>query len=164
MPRDLGIDVATFRKECRLFDLLDDSGRLRMMDAAEHAAYADGAIVVREGDPGDAMYVIRGGTVRVVIDALEGEKEVARLGPGSFFGEMSVVLGEPRSATVIAVGAVDAWRFGRPSIDGILADYPRVREALARLSLKRSELTLEKMMESDAADSGPDDEPGDADA
>ncbi|MFH1808363.1 MAG: cyclic nucleotide-binding domain-containing protein [Pseudomonadota bacterium] len=169
MAPDLGIDVETFKKECRLFELLDEAGRLRMMEAAEPALYADGDTIVREGDPGTSMFVIRKGGVRVVIEALEGEKEVARLGAGSFFGEMAVVLGEPRSASVIADGAVDAWCFGKLPIDAILLDYPKVREVLARLSLKRSEMTLEKMLETDDSaafadsddDSVDDDETGD---
>jgi len=148
MTKDLGIDPDTFAKQSKLFELLDAAGRERMMEAAEPVRYEPGQVVVREGEAGVGMYVITAGRVSVDVEALEGEKQVATLGPGSVFGEIAVVMEQARQATVTAEEAVEAWRFDKSAIDSILADYPKVREVLARLGLKRSELTLEKMLDS----------------
>lgn len=153
------LDLAAFTKQSKLFELLDDAGRRRMLAAAQPVHIASGAAIVREGEAGDAMYVVRSGVVRVTVDALEGEKQVAELGPGAVFGEIAVVGHEQRTATVRAEGDVELWRFDAAAVDAILADYPSVRELLARLGLRRSEMTLEKMLETDSVIADDEDEP-----
>jgi hypothetical protein len=148
MTSDLGIDQETFAKQSKLFQLLDAAGRERMMTAAKAVSFEPGEVVVREGEDGAGMYVIKSGTVSVDVEALAGDQQVATLGPGSVFGEIAVIMEQARQATVTAEDAVEAWRFDKQDIDVILADYPKVREVLARLGLKRSELTLEKMLDS----------------
>ena len=65
-------------------------------------AYPDGADIIRQGDPGDCMFVVQSGTVEVVREE-DGETTVlAELGPNDFFGEMSLFERETRSATVRA--------------------------------------------------------------
>ena len=76
-----------------------------------------GEIVCRQGDPGQEMYIIASGQVRVVSDA-ETEKVVfAHLGPGEFFGEMALVTGAPRSAAIIATTDARLWRLKKSSFD-----------------------------------------------
>ncbi|MBI3538629.1 MAG: cyclic nucleotide-binding domain-containing protein, partial [Chloroflexi bacterium] len=65
--------------------------------------YHKGASIVQEDDPGDCMYIIETGQVKVVTEKGGAEKIHAYLGPGNFFGEMSVLLGEKRSASVRVV-------------------------------------------------------------
>jgi CRP/FNR family cyclic AMP-dependent transcriptional regulator len=60
----------------------------------------EGTTVFRQGDPGGSVYVIRSGKVRVLKDSAGRQRMVTTLGPGDFFGEMAVVTGRPRSATV----------------------------------------------------------------
>lgn len=66
-----------------------------------------GDILFREGDKGDVMYVIREGSVRILKDSHEGDAEIKKtlavLGPGEFFGEMSILNDKPRSATAQVV-------------------------------------------------------------
>jgi CRP-like cAMP-binding protein len=62
-----------------------------------------GTSVFRQGDPGGSMYVIRAGKVRVLKESHGRQRVVTTLGPGDFFGEMAVVTGRPRSATVEVV-------------------------------------------------------------
>lgn len=63
----------------------------------------EGATVFRQGEPGGSVYVIRAGKVRVLKSANGRQRMVTTLGPGDFFGEMAVVTGSPRSATVEVV-------------------------------------------------------------
>lgn len=67
--------------------------------------YASGAVIVREGESGDCMYVVQGGEVEVVQAGDDGEQRLALLTAGDFFGEMAVFERQPRSATVRAVGS-----------------------------------------------------------
>lgn len=66
--------------------------------------YPDGAVIVRQGEPGDCMYVVQGGRVEVLLEHAGRETVLAELGAGEFFGEMSLFTGAPRSATVRAKG------------------------------------------------------------
>jgi hypothetical protein len=78
--------------------------------------FKDGEIIVRQGEPGDCMYVVQTGTVEVL--HREGDKEYSlrELGPGDFFGEMSLFEGELRSSTVRAVGEVWVYSLERDSL------------------------------------------------
>lgn len=67
-------------------------------------AYADGEIIISEGDVGDCMYVIQEGQVEVIIGNGEDEIQLSILKPGDFFGEMAVFERDVRSATVRALG------------------------------------------------------------
>src|SRR4051812_11236164 len=75
---------------------------LARFSRGEH--FAAGEIIVRMGDPGSTLYVVRSGRVNVVRDQESGATvTLASFGPGEFFGELSIFDGEKRSATVIAV-------------------------------------------------------------
>ncbi|HEY3495169.1 MAG TPA: protein kinase [Polyangiaceae bacterium] len=66
-------------------------------------AYADGQLVIREGDTGEAAYIIVSGRCRAFRKADDGEETLATMGPGDVFGEMALLLDEPRAASVVAV-------------------------------------------------------------
>ncbi len=79
--------------------------------------YDAGTMLFRDGDAGEAMYVIRDGRVRIFKEARGEEKTLAYLGPGEFFGEMALLSGKPRTASAEVVEttrlfAVDAQTFG----------------------------------------------------
>src|SRR5262249_23503771 len=73
-----------------------------------------------EGEPGDAWYVIFEGQVRVMKELPSGPSEIATLGPGSCFGEMAMLDGLARSATVRAAGPLTMFRFRRSRFDHLL--------------------------------------------
>lgn len=68
--------------------------------------YPDGEVIVRQGEPGDCMYVVQQGSVEVVHETESGPHVLATLGKGEFFGEMVIFDRSPRSATVRARGDV----------------------------------------------------------
>lgn len=79
-------------------------------------SFQPGEVIFQEGDPGNTMFVLRAGRVRIVKQVRGGEKTFAVLGPGEFFGEMAILNGKPRSATAVAMEPVtlveiDAVRF-----------------------------------------------------
>ena len=83
--------------EVEIFAALSDDEREALAAAAHRGLYAAGECVVREGAPGSSMFVVVRGEVAVVIGS---DHEVARIARGGFFGEMSLLTGEPRTATV----------------------------------------------------------------
>lgn len=85
----------------QIFAGLSEAERAELARAARQILYAAGERIVREGDAGSSMFVVVRGDVVVTLGA--AAHEVARLGPGDVFGEMSLLTGAPRTATVAAV-------------------------------------------------------------
>ena len=101
---------------------------------------------MKQGEAGSAFFVVTDGSLDVMVEDQGQRREVAKLGRGAFFGEIAALLGEPRSATVTAAEAVTLIRFEMPRVQGILRDYPAVRQVLTKLALKRSEENLAESM------------------
>jgi small-conductance mechanosensitive channel/CRP-like cAMP-binding protein len=85
-----------------LFMSLDDEQRRAIAASTRTRVYGDGEMVVREGEPGHSMFIVSSGRAAVV---LERDKQVvATIDKGGYFGEMSLLTGDPRTATVVAQG------------------------------------------------------------
>jgi CRP-like cAMP-binding protein len=85
-------------------------------------SYPPGQRVLRQGFTGTGFYVILEGEVAIRIDG----DERARLGKGDFFGEMSILLGEPPVADVVTTRQLNVLHLGGPELEGFLRDYPPV--------------------------------------
>jgi small-conductance mechanosensitive channel len=97
-----------------LFTALDDEERVQLVWACSERLYASGERIVRQGDAGQSMFLVLRGQVRVTLEP--SGQEVAVTSAGGFFGEMSMLTGDPRTATVSARGdaallEIDAERF-----------------------------------------------------
>jgi CRP-like cAMP-binding protein len=102
---------------------------------AWRADYDRGATLMREGESGDSLLVIASGTVDVTVAGRS--QTVATLGPGSVVGEMSLLTGAPRSATVVALMPVVAYRIGKKQLQPILDRSPSLYERFAAMVEKR---------------------------
>ena len=97
-----------------------------------------GADLVRQGDPGDAMFVLVEGRLEVLVEAEPGHEVVVdNLGPGTSVGEMALMAGRERTATVRSVGPSGLVRLARRDFEGLLAADPELREAVFRLMQPR---------------------------
>ena len=97
----------------------------KVLGKMEELNLAAGETIVRQGDQGDAFYLIQSGAVQVVVDSGAGNSEiVAILGPQDCFGEMALFSGEPRSATIVTVKDSILWRLSRQDWDELIAKYP----------------------------------------
>ena len=141
------LDLNELAKVSHLFEALDAQGRKALLALSHKVHHKGGDVICREGEPGGEFYVITKGDVRVTVDGLDGEKEVARLGHSQFFGEMAVLNGDKRTATCTAVNDVDLVAFPSAAGENIFAQYPAAREALHKVGVLRSEAILEKIME-----------------
>lgn len=102
-----------------------------------------GVAIVREGEPGDAFYVISAGTVRVLKKATDGQQiELARLGPGSFFGEFALFGDRRRHASVEATESLELLEISRQVLADLTADHPGVEQTLRRFYRERLLETL----------------------
>jgi small-conductance mechanosensitive channel/CRP-like cAMP-binding protein len=81
-----------------IFSALSDDERAQLALTARRGLYAAGEVIVHQGDGGSSMYVVTRGEAVVLLEP--GNREVARIGPGGFFGETSLLTGDPRNATV----------------------------------------------------------------
>ncbi len=101
---------------------------------------APDAVVFRAGDPGDALFIVARGHVEVLADVGDGRAEhrLAMLAPGQAFGEMALLSGSPRTATVRSTGDVDLLEIGREDFEQLLARDGRLANAVERLSHDRA--------------------------
>lgn len=104
-----------------------------ILASGEERAFSAGETIVRQGDPGDDLYVILEGEVRVE----RGGRVVETLGRGEFFGEVAVLDGRPRSADVVAGSAVLTLRLSRDVVRGALEREPRAAWAMLQVLAAR---------------------------
>src|SRR5262245_59251365 len=137
-PAQVRSELERFRASSKLFASLDAAGLERLAKVAKPVAFKPNDTIVNKGEAADTFYVIVQGGARVVTDGREEDKEVARLGPGNFFGEMGILNDEPRTATVRAIGDVHCLVFEKEALLGILHDYPQVMHALGSIGVERA--------------------------
>ena len=143
----MDLDLNELAKVSHLFEALDAAGRHELLKLSHRKHVKEGEVIFREGDAGGEFYVIARGQVRVTADSLEGEKEIAQLGHGQFFGEMAVLNGDRRTATCTATTECELVAFPSAAVEKVLAKYPAAREALHKVGVLRSEDTMQKLME-----------------
>lgn len=100
-----------------------------------------GEVLFREGDAGDEMFVVRTGEVRVFLEAGGVEKTLAHLGPGEFVGEMSLLTGQPRSATAIVQKQSDLLVVGSRVLEEMIVHNTEIALRLIRKLARRLEAT-----------------------
>jgi small-conductance mechanosensitive channel len=144
------IDILQPLKEADLALLADD---------LSHQLFARGEPICRQGEPGTTFNILKSGLVSVKVKAEGGvEAEVARLGPGSYFGEMSLLTGEPRSSTVFALEDCEVLCLDRDSFAVLLQENPPVAQAMSDILATRVQATRERLSkERDAASRGGED-------
>ena len=109
--------------------------------------FAEGDVVLSEGDTGSSLYVVATGEVRVSSHSPKGEPVyLASLGEGDFFGEVSVLTGKPRTATITATQRSELLRLDKKELDKIIEKRPRIREILLQFSKRRAGETAEAII------------------
>jgi len=118
-------------RDLPLLGFLPPEVRRQMVERFVPAAYPFGSVIVREGEPADAFYVLVAGRARVV-KATDSGDEIAlnSLRPGDSFGEMALLTQTTRTATVRASSDVEALRLDRSAFETLLAGHPDLRKVL----------------------------------
>jgi CRP-like cAMP-binding protein len=125
-------------RSVELFNTMNETELREMATHLRYAPFNRGEVLTRQGTEAHWLYIIKTGEVVVRIGA-EGlpETEVARLHAGDFFGEMSLMTGEPRSATIVALEDVECYRLDKEAFQGILAARPEIAEDISRILANR---------------------------
>lgn len=131
----LGPDPADLNALSRvgLFRYLDEQQMRRVLATCRKTSYGRGSLVVTEGDAGQSLFVIVSGKVRVFTCSADGrEKVLAVLGPGDYFGELSMLDGLERSASADCVEDSILLELRREEVQRILAERPEVAMAMLK--------------------------------
>lgn len=138
-PKQLRGDVVATLGQAPLLESLPPEDLQRLAASTQRLIFARGETIVREGEPGSSFYVIERGAVRVVLGRVDGHggRVIAQLGARDFFGEMSLLAGEPRSATVIADDDTVVVEVGHQAFQAIVAATPAVLEPISELAARR---------------------------
>ena len=99
--------------------------------------FDDGEVIFEEGDEGAELYVVQSGGVEIHRAGGGSARVVAKLGPGDFFGEMSVVLGEARTASAVAVGPTELLEIDGETFEAMCVDRPEVALRMIRRLAQR---------------------------
>jgi CRP-like cAMP-binding protein len=116
-----------------LFEGIAEDDLDGIADRAVEAEYPAGAVIVREGEIGTGFFVVVSGTARVVRDG----GTIARVGPGEFFGELSVLDGGPRNAQVVADEPTVCIALASWELEAVIMEQPRVALAMLRVLAAR---------------------------
>ncbi|HJZ13274.1 MAG TPA: cyclic nucleotide-binding domain-containing protein [Acidobacteriota bacterium] len=110
--------------------------------------YDEDTIVVKEGDPGDSLFIIVRGEVRVLTkDANQKEVLLANLGEGEFFGEVALLTGKPRTATIITNTGSELLELTRADYESIINKHPHVKKVVEDFHMQRAYKTIEAMVQ-----------------
>jgi len=115
-----------------LFAGLDREHLDDVLAVGRRVSFEPGQAIVERGDPGDAMYIMLGGAAEVDVGG-----RFHRLERGDFFGEMAVLAGKPREATVKAVEPVEALRIAADDFQAFLAANPQVAVGMLKSLVER---------------------------
>jgi len=125
-----------------LFRGLPEKQRETLAGSLVYTPFAVGESVTREGDHDDGLFMLVEGEAAVRIGTGKDEREVARLVPGQFFGEMSLMTGEARTASVIAATDMVCYRIDKPAFQHVLRETPAIADQIAEvLVMRRTALT-----------------------
>jgi len=121
-----------------LFTQLSDEEVTRVTQAARERTYPKNSVILFEDDPGDALYVVLTGEVKVVLIGEDGREVILSiLRSGDFFGEMSLIDNQPRSAHVIATEASNLMVLRRDEFRDCLEQAPRIALGLLQALSRR---------------------------
>lgn len=130
-PRVLGQAAAEALAATPLFSGLSQQALESLVAELQLIHLARGEVLFHEGDPGDALYVIVEGEVAVQAEG-PPRVEMARLGPGSFIGEVALMTDQPRTATVTSVDTAELLRIDRSTLKRVLASHGEVLTSVLR--------------------------------
>lgn len=107
-----------------LFEGLSKVDIAKLVPELEEVAVATGELLIRQGDPGDAMFIIRQGKMQAELEGPDGITPLETLGPGKIIGEIALLSGTPRTASVRALEPTDVWCLSRARLDALMLKYP----------------------------------------
>lgn len=128
-----------------LFRSLDEASRHDLIDRGVVMVFPAGKEILTEGEAGDDFYLVDRGVVEVLTDVAGSPVALGTLQRGGFFGEVAMLTGQPRTATVRALTEVSLVRFDKRDIDEVLDRAPAARRLLETMVAGRARSAAEKI-------------------
>ena len=120
---------------------LEEEQMRHLAAASRERPYAPGETIIHQGDEGDELFIVQRGQVEVLLESDGESVEVARLGPGSFFGEMSLMTWQPRMATVRTLRETQVLVVSKAAFAKVLDACPELAEEISEaLASRRAQL------------------------
>ena len=119
-----------------LFQGFTAQGAGRIVERGEVKDYASGELPFREGDAPEFVLLVLQGTIKVFVERDGNDLVLTEVGPGAILGELAVLCGIPRSASVRASAAVVALQWSAAAFRNVLLRYPLLSERIFRESLR----------------------------
>jgi len=120
-----------------LFSRLSQDERTAVAESAKFAPFARGEVITRQGTAAHWLYVLTKGRAEVRVSVDDGERTVAVLEAPSFFGEMALMTGQPREATVVALSEVECLRVDKDDFQDILQRRPEIAQEISTILAQR---------------------------
>jgi len=134
-----------------VFEGVPSDARMALADQFALREFEDGELIMQQGEIGETFYLIRSGSVALSVTDPSGEEVFnSSLGEGEFFGEVALLTGRPRTATIFAKGAVELMELSRSDFDLLAEKYPSVREVVQSYLRKRAEETIRALRQKPA--------------
>jgi small-conductance mechanosensitive channel/CRP-like cAMP-binding protein len=134
----LAAEIAGLMEKVEILTALSKKELNLLVGQVRIETYASGEVPVRQGEPGDSFYIIKCGKVNVVVQKSSGESAVvATLGPGTFFGEMSLLTGAVRTASILVMEDAEFIVVDRESFRSTLANNPSIAESMSHILSER---------------------------
>ena len=138
MRRPPTSEIIAFLSSTSLLRGLDEPALRAIAAELEYVYLSGGETLMREGEIGDALYVLLNGRLRIVASRPgKDENVVNEIGPGETVGEMAILTGEPRSATVRTIRDCALVKFSKAAFDDLVEKYPKTMMQPARLIVLR---------------------------
>jgi CRP-like cAMP-binding protein len=115
----------------QLFSGLAPVDLAHLADGLRTRRFRRGEVLFHQGDPGDSLFIVSTGTVKIVLPSEEGDEAIlTTIGPGAFFGELALLDDAPRSATAVAMEPTETFVLRRDAFRALIDGSPTARDAL----------------------------------
>ena len=131
-------DIPLLLQDIPLFQKLKKMDRNALAESAGLVSFKPGNSIIRQGEPGDSMYVILVGSAYVLMEDGGQEEIIDQLNKGHYFGEMSLLSGEPRSASIRSATSITLVKISREALKSVLRSHPRLEDELWQVFSQRS--------------------------
>jgi CRP-like cAMP-binding protein len=141
------VQAAKEREASRFFSDFPRAALEELLSTTSIRSFGPQQVIVREGEPGTSLFLIEEGIVVVFTSGPDQlPLRLAEIGPGEFFGEVAVLTGRPRTATIIAQTPVTALEISSEDLHRLAIRHPEVHQILRRFYERRAQATVEAVL------------------
>ncbi|HZE99745.1 MAG TPA: mechanosensitive ion channel family protein [Planctomycetota bacterium] len=145
-PEERPDEILALLKKVDILEPLKEGEQTMLAEDLSHHLFGRGEVICRQGDPGSTFYIIKSGVIGVKVKGADGvEVEVARLQPGSYFGEMSLLTGDARTSTCTALEDSELLCLDRDTFGVLLSENPPIAQTMSDILAARSQATQKRL-------------------